>query len=63
MRFAKKVAVVTGNNRGIGYQVVTKLAFEGAKVVIIDVNQSNGVSLDDQCDPANMKALIVERVL
>jgi NAD(P)-dependent dehydrogenase (short-subunit alcohol dehydrogenase family) len=53
MRFANKVAVVTGGNRGIGYQVVTKLASEGAKVVIIDLNQSNGVPLDDQCDPAN----------
>jgi 3-oxoacyl-[acyl-carrier protein] reductase len=53
MRFVNKVAVVTGGNRGIGYQVVTKLASEGAKVVIIDLNQSNGVPLDEQCDPAN----------
>jgi NAD(P)-dependent dehydrogenase (short-subunit alcohol dehydrogenase family) len=53
MRFANKVAVVTGGNRGIGYQVVKKLASEGAKVVIIDLNQNNGVPLDEQADPAN----------
>jgi 3-oxoacyl-[acyl-carrier protein] reductase len=53
MKFENKVAVVTGGNRGIGYQVVTKLASEGAKVVIIDLNQSNGAPLDEQSDPAN----------
>jgi NAD(P)-dependent dehydrogenase (short-subunit alcohol dehydrogenase family) len=53
MTFTNKVAVVTGGNRGIGYQVVTKLASEGAKVVITDLNQRNGVPLDDQCDSAN----------
>jgi 3-oxoacyl-[acyl-carrier protein] reductase len=53
MRFENKVAVVTGGNRGIGYQVVTKLASEGAKVVIIDLNPNNGVPLDEQCDPAH----------
>jgi NAD(P)-dependent dehydrogenase (short-subunit alcohol dehydrogenase family) len=50
MRFENKVAVITGGNRGIGWQVVTKLASEGAKVVIVDLNQDNGVLLDDSSD-------------
>jgi NAD(P)-dependent dehydrogenase (short-subunit alcohol dehydrogenase family) len=53
LRFENKVAVVTGGNRGIGWQVVTKLASEGAKVVIIDLNQSNGVPLDNESDSVN----------
>jgi NAD(P)-dependent dehydrogenase (short-subunit alcohol dehydrogenase family) len=52
MRFENKVAVVTGGNRGIGCQVVTKLASEGAKVVIVDLNQDNGIPLDDSSESA-----------
>jgi 3-oxoacyl-[acyl-carrier protein] reductase len=52
MRFENKVAVVTGGNRGIGCQVVTKLASEGAKVVIVDLNQDNGILLDDSSESA-----------
>jgi 3-oxoacyl-[acyl-carrier protein] reductase len=53
MRFENKVSVVTGGNRGIGWQVVTKLASEGANLVIVDLNQDNGVPLDDTSDLAN----------
>jgi 3-oxoacyl-[acyl-carrier protein] reductase len=51
MRFANKVAVVTGGSRGIGYQIVSKLAGEGANVVILDLNQSQGVPLDKKSNP------------
>jgi fengycin family lipopeptide synthetase B len=35
MKFAKKVAVITGGSRGIGYQIATRLADEGANVIIL----------------------------
>lgn len=37
-RFANKVAIVTGGSSGIGAAVVARLASEGAKVVIADLN-------------------------
>jgi 3-oxoacyl-[acyl-carrier protein] reductase len=53
MRFANKVAVVTGGSRGIGYQIASKLAGEGANVVILDLNQSQGVPLDKASNPSD----------
>ena len=37
-RFTDKVAVVTGGAGGIGEAVATRLAEEGAKVVVVDIN-------------------------
>ncbi len=37
MRFKDKIAIVTGGSRGIGRAVVTRLASEGAEVVLVDV--------------------------
>jgi NAD(P)-dependent dehydrogenase (short-subunit alcohol dehydrogenase family) len=48
MRFKNRVAVVTGGAQGIGYQIVKKFASEGANVVILDLNQSQGFPLDHE---------------
>jgi len=37
-RFANKVAIVTGGSSGIGAAIVDRLAAEGAKVVVADLN-------------------------
>ncbi len=37
-RFTDKVAVITGGAGGIGEAVATRLAGEGAKVVVVDIN-------------------------
>lgn len=38
-RFDGRVAIVTGGSRGIGKGIATKLAEEGAKIAIFDVNE------------------------
>lgn len=41
MRFDNKVAIVTGGASGIGLAVATRLASEGARLVLADLNQDN----------------------
>ncbi|MEM6842867.1 MAG: SDR family NAD(P)-dependent oxidoreductase [Bacteroidota bacterium] len=40
MRFANKVAVITGSGTGIGYEIARQLAYEGASVVLNDLDAS-----------------------
>lgn len=44
-RFEGKVAIVTGSASGIGAATATSFAKEGAKVVICDVNESQGLEM------------------
>eukprot|EP01111_Echinosteliopsis_oligospora_P010956 TRINITY_DN3497_c0_g1_i1.p1 TRINITY_DN3497_c0_g1~~TRINITY_DN3497_c0_g1_i1.p1 ORF type:complete len:249 (+),score=87.62 TRINITY_DN3497_c0_g1_i1:47-793(+) len=39
-RFVGQVAVITGGNRGIGFGIAKRLGAEGAKIAIVDLNQS-----------------------
>lgn len=48
MRFAGKVAVVTGAASGIGKAAVLKLAGEGAHVFAADIDEAGGQALADQ---------------
>ena len=41
MRFQDKVAIVTGGASGIGLAVAKRLASEGARIVLADLNQDN----------------------
>jgi NAD(P)-dependent dehydrogenase (short-subunit alcohol dehydrogenase family) len=47
-RFKNKVALVTGSGRGIGRAIAEKFASEGAKVVLIDRNESELNSAAEQ---------------
>ncbi len=38
MRFENKVALITGAGHGIGQAIATKLASEGAKILVVDIN-------------------------
>ena len=70
MRFAGKIAVVTGAASGIGKAAVLKLAGEGAHVFAADIDEAGGRALAEQsngkidfvrCDvtvPADIEALM-----
>ena len=44
-RFDEQIAIVTGGATGIGYGIAKRLASEGAKVVIVDIDGAPGSSL------------------
>ncbi|MBW8381262.1 MAG: 3-oxoacyl-ACP reductase FabG [Youngiibacter sp.] len=69
MRLEGKVAVVTGSARGLGKAIVERLAKEGAKVVVTDVNEegcivtaneiiaNGGDALAVKCDVTNRESV------
>lgn len=40
-----KVVIVTGGGSGFGQGIVTKFIQEGAKVVLVDINEENGANV------------------
>jgi len=55
MDLEDKVAIVTGGSSGIGKSVVERFAWEGADVVIADVNRGKGEELAEKVDDAVFK--------
>ncbi len=48
MRVKDKVAIITGSGQGIGEGIAHKFAREGAKVVLVDVNDSQIKKVEDE---------------
>ena len=71
-RFENQVAIVTGSARGIGKHVALQLAAEGARVVIVDINEAGANETAKTCgngafgvncdigDPAQVDALFAK---
>lgn len=56
MRFRNRVAVITGAARGIGKAIATRLAAEGASVVIADIDRAGAEQAAKELEAAGQKA-------
>ncbi|KAL4903368.1 hypothetical protein BDW74DRAFT_168913 [Aspergillus multicolor] len=52
-RLDNKVAIVTGGGSGFGAAIATRFAYEGAKVIVADINTAGGESVAAQ-NPENI---------
>ncbi|NLP38003.1 MAG: 3-oxoacyl-ACP reductase FabG [Firmicutes bacterium] len=59
MRLKGKVAIVTGSARGLGKAMALKMAAEGAKVVVCDLNYEGCVAVKEEIEQNGGKALAV----
>ncbi|WP_217366643.1 SDR family NAD(P)-dependent oxidoreductase [Brevibacillus sp. MS2.2] len=60
MRFAGKVAIVTGSGKGIGKTIAQKLVQEGALLTVTDVNKQTCEETALQINQAGGRAIAVE---
>src|SRR5687768_3080763 len=59
VRHANKVGIVTGRASGFGRTTALRFAEEGAKVVIVDLDEANGAQTVDLAKNAGSEALLV----
>lgn len=59
-KFENKVILVTGAGHGIGKQIATQFAEEGANTVIVDYNEETGKNTADELTEKYQKSLFVQ---
>jgi len=59
MRVKDKVAVITGAGRGIGAATAIRLAEEGAKVVVNDIDEQNAKKVVDTIKDKGAEAIVI----
>jgi 2-hydroxycyclohexanecarboxyl-CoA dehydrogenase len=57
MKLLEKVAIITGAGRGIGRSIALKLAQEGAKVVVTDMNEESVKEVADEIQKNGQTAM------
>ena len=58
-RLAGKVAMITGASAGIGYASAQRFSAEGARVVLLDINEEGGIECRDRIREAGGEAEFV----
>jgi NAD(P)-dependent dehydrogenase (short-subunit alcohol dehydrogenase family) len=56
-RLESKVAIITGGGLGLGEGIARKFVFEGAKVVIFEINKENGTKVAESLGKGNATAI------
>jgi 3-oxoacyl-(acyl-carrier-protein) reductase len=59
LRLKDKVAIITGSARGLGKAMALKMAAEGAKVVVCDLNYDGCIAVKEEIESAGGVALAV----
>ncbi len=57
MKFTDKVAIVTGAASGIGEGYARRLAAEGARVIVVDIDETNGRRVADSLNAEGKEAI------
>jgi len=60
MRFENKVCLVTGGGSGIGKAICTRLASEGGKIAVVDLNADHGNQTVKEITDAGGQALFAQ---
>jgi NAD(P)-dependent dehydrogenase (short-subunit alcohol dehydrogenase family) len=59
MRFEDRVAIVTGSSKGLGRAIAVALSREGSRVVIVDINPTQGEEVVREIEELEAEALFV----
>jgi NAD(P)-dependent dehydrogenase (short-subunit alcohol dehydrogenase family) len=60
MKLKNRIAIVTGGGKGIGAEICLRLASEGAKIVIAEMDIENGEKISKEIQDNNGEAIVVE---
>ena len=60
MKLKDRIAIITGGGKGIGAEICLRLASEGAKIVIADMDIENSEKISKKINDNNGEAIVVE---